>query len=140
LINQDTIFFFNLGCPGQLTRTTTKSQIHWTPCKPSRQVRHREGDRCACWGSNPDDRGKKTLPLPLGQKPRCTIIYLYKTRSDIKGQFNDSTRSPLSYLILTIRDKQTRHSHVPIFFNVFFHITSPRTLSLLSGNLYERIF
>jgi hypothetical protein len=65
-------FFFNLGCPDQLTPITTNPRIHWTPCKPSRQVRHRGGDRRARWDSNPGDRGKETLPLPLGQKPRCT--------------------------------------------------------------------
>jgi len=40
----DIFFFFgNPGCPGQLTRTTTNPRTHWTPCKPSRQVRHRAG-------------------------------------------------------------------------------------------------
>jgi hypothetical protein len=67
-------FFGNPGCPGQLTRTTTNPRTHWTPCKPSRQVRHRGGDRRARWGSNPGDRGKETLPLPLGHKPRCNNL------------------------------------------------------------------
>ena len=64
-------FFGNPRCPGQLTRTTTNPRTHWTPCKPSRQVRHRGGDMRARWGSNPGDRGKETLSLPLGHKPRC---------------------------------------------------------------------
>jgi hypothetical protein len=58
-------------------RTTTNPLIHWTPCKPSRQVRHRGGDRRVCWGSNPGDRGKETLPLPLGHKPRCNLFLFY---------------------------------------------------------------
>jgi len=41
----NTFFLYNLGCPGQLTRTTTNPRTHWTPCKPNRQVRHRGGDR-----------------------------------------------------------------------------------------------
>jgi hypothetical protein len=68
-------FFCNPGCPGQLTRTTTNLRTHWTPCKPSRQVRHRGGDRRARWGSNPGDRGNETLPLPLGHKPRWIRIF-----------------------------------------------------------------
>jgi hypothetical protein len=65
-------FFGNSGCLDQLTRTTINPRIHWTPCKPSRQVRHHGDDRRARWGSNPGDRGKETLPLPLGHKPRCS--------------------------------------------------------------------
>jgi len=38
-------FFDNLGCPGQLTRTTTNPRAYWTSCKPNRQVRYRGGDR-----------------------------------------------------------------------------------------------
>jgi len=68
-------FFCNPRCPGQLTRTTTNPRTHWTPCKPSRQVRHRGGDRRARWGSNPGDRGKKTLYLPLGHKPQCFFFF-----------------------------------------------------------------
>ena len=58
------LFLGNTRCPGQLTRTTINSWTHWTPCKASRQVKHRGGDRRARWGSNLGDRKKKTLPLP----------------------------------------------------------------------------
>jgi len=63
----ETSFFFfdNSGCPGQLTRTTTNLWTHWTPCKPSRQVRHRGDDRHAHWGLNSGSRGRETLPVPL---------------------------------------------------------------------------
>ena len=63
-------FFGNPGCPGQLTRTTTNPRTHWTPCKPSRQVRYRGDDRRARWDSNPGDKDKKTLSLLLGHKSR----------------------------------------------------------------------
>jgi len=68
LIFQPFFFLGNPGCPGQLTRATTNPRTHWTPCKPSRQVRHHGGDRRACWGSNLGERGKETLPLPLSHK------------------------------------------------------------------------
>jgi len=72
VLNHCIFFFFdNLGCPGQLTRTTTNPRTHWTSCKPSRQVRHRGGDRRACWGLNPGCIGREILPRPLGYKPRC---------------------------------------------------------------------
>jgi len=42
----DIIFFiYNPRCPGQLTRTTTNPRAHWTSCKPSKQIKHRGGDR-----------------------------------------------------------------------------------------------
>jgi hypothetical protein len=68
---EDNFFFCNPRCPGQLTRTTTNLRIYWTPCKPSRQVRHRGDDRRARWDSNPGDRSKETLSLSLDHKPRC---------------------------------------------------------------------
>jgi hypothetical protein len=43
------LFFGNPGCPGQFTRTTTNP-------------------------SNPGNRDKETLPLPLSQKPRFYLI------------------------------------------------------------------
>ena len=64
-------FFDNPRYPGQLTSTTTKPQTQWTPCKPSRQVRHREDDRRARWDLNSEYRGRETLPRSLGHKPRC---------------------------------------------------------------------
>jgi hypothetical protein len=69
------IYFFlgNLRCSVQFMYITTNLRIHWTPCKSSRQVRHREDDKRARWDSNPGDRGKETLPLPLGYKPRCNV-------------------------------------------------------------------
>jgi len=56
-------FFYNPGCSGQLTRTTTNLWTSLTPCKPSRQVRHRGGDRRAQRESNLDTKeGNKFLP------------------------------------------------------------------------------
>jgi hypothetical protein len=51
------IYIYNPWCPGQLTRITTNPRTHWTPCKPSRQVRHRGGDKRACWSLNPGCKG-----------------------------------------------------------------------------------
>ena len=68
-------FFYNPGCPGQLMRTTTNSRTHWTPCKHSRQVRHRVGNRRARWGLNQGCRDRETLPRPLGHKPRCLFSH-----------------------------------------------------------------
>jgi len=68
------IFFFYLhGCPGQLTLTTINSTAHWTPCKPSGQVRHRGDDRRAHEGSNPGAVERDNLLPPLGQDPHCHI-------------------------------------------------------------------
>jgi hypothetical protein len=72
-INIHLIFFYNPGCPSQLTHITTNLRIHWTPCKPSKQVRHRGDDRRARWGLNPGCRGKETLSRLLGHKPLCLI-------------------------------------------------------------------
>jgi hypothetical protein len=72
-------FFYNPGCPGQLTRTTTNPRTHWILCKPSRLVRHHGGDRRAHWDLNPGCRGKETLPRPLGHKPRCKYLDVLPT-------------------------------------------------------------
>jgi hypothetical protein len=67
-------FFYNSGCPGQSTRTTTNPRAHWTPCKPSRQVRYRGSDKYARWGLNSGCRSRKTLS-PLGYKHRCALSF-----------------------------------------------------------------
>jgi hypothetical protein len=67
-------FFDNLGCPDQLTYTTTNPRTHWTSCKPSRQVRLRDGDRHVHKGSNLGCRGREFLPGPLSHEPGCTIM------------------------------------------------------------------
>jgi len=52
-------FIYKPGCPDQLMRTTINSRTHWAPCKPGRQVRHRESDRRVRWGLNPGCKGRK---------------------------------------------------------------------------------
>jgi len=70
-------FFFNLGCPGQLTRTTINSCAHWTSCKPSEHVRHCGGDRRAQWDFNPGaEERNKSLP-PLGYNLKCMLGWSY---------------------------------------------------------------
>jgi hypothetical protein len=95
----DSFFFGNSGCPGQLMRTTTNPRTHWTPCKPSRQVRHHGGDRRTRWDSNPCDRGKETLPLPLGHKPRCPIygFFFFFYLRGCPGQLARTTTNPTAH-------------------------------------------
>ena len=50
-------FFIYVGCPGQLTRTTTIPHSPLDILQAQEQVRHRGGDRRAHRGSNPE-RGR----------------------------------------------------------------------------------
>ena len=61
----------NPKCPGQLTRTTTNPRTHWTPYKPSRQVRHCGGDRRAQRRSNLGAEARNSLPGPLSHDLKC---------------------------------------------------------------------
>jgi len=61
----------NPKCPGQLTRTTTNLRIHWTPYKPSRQVRHCGSDRRAQRRSNLGAEARNSLPGPLSHDLKC---------------------------------------------------------------------
>jgi len=55
-------FFFHVGCPGQLTRTTTIPHGPLDILQAQEQVRHRGGDRRAQRGSNPGGgRNKSTM-------------------------------------------------------------------------------
>ena len=68
--------FDNPGCPGQLTHTMTNFRIHWTSCKPSKQVKHRESDRHARWGLNPGCRSRESLPIPRATSSFYDIIVM----------------------------------------------------------------
>jgi hypothetical protein len=61
----------NPKCPGQLTRTTTNPRTHWTPYKPSKQVRHCGGDRRAQRRSNLGAEARNSLPGPLSHDLKC---------------------------------------------------------------------
>jgi hypothetical protein len=67
-------FFDNPGCPDQLTCTSINLWTHWTPYKPSGQVKHRRDDKHAQKGSNPDtEKENKTFP-PLNHKLKCNFL------------------------------------------------------------------
>jgi hypothetical protein len=105
-------FFGNSGCPGQFTHTTTNPQIYWTPCKPSRQIRHYGDDRRARWGSNPGDRGKETLSLPLGHKPRCILFLFFFFFFDLCGcldQLARTTTNPTAHWTPCKPSRHVRH-------------------------------
>jgi hypothetical protein len=74
-------FFYLCGCLGQLARTTTNLTAHWTPCKPSRHVRHHEDNRHAHEDSNP---GTAKEISPSHRQPKtlsafcsCSCFYTY---------------------------------------------------------------
>ena len=55
-------FLINVGCPGQLTRTTTIPHGPLDILQAQEQVRHHGGDRRAHRGSNPEgERNKSTI-------------------------------------------------------------------------------
>ena len=72
-------FFDNPGYPDQLARTTTIPRVYWTSCKPSRQVRHRGGDKRAHGGSNLGrEQGKPhLLTTELDPQVPLNIIFFF---------------------------------------------------------------
>jgi len=90
-------FFFNPRCPGQLTRTTTNPRTHWTPYKPSRQVKHRGDDRRARWGSNPG--GRDAGPQTSVQFMEFLIFYIGGEKSGSTYPFSLEVEvAPVFYL------------------------------------------
>jgi hypothetical protein len=67
-------FFDNPEYLDQLVRTMINLRTHWTPCKPSKQVKHRRSNIHARWGLNPWYLGRETLLILL------FFIELHKTR------------------------------------------------------------
>jgi hypothetical protein len=64
IVDQTRLFFFliHVGCPGQLTRTTTIPHGPLDILQAQEQVRYRGGDRRAHRGSNPGGgRNKSTM-------------------------------------------------------------------------------
>jgi len=54
------LFFIYMGCPGQLTRTTTIPHGSLDILQAQEQVRHRGGDRRVHKGSNPGQGRNKS--------------------------------------------------------------------------------
>jgi len=71
----DFFFFDNLGCPGQLTRTTTNSRAYWTSCKPNRQVRYRGGDRLVHGENQTRDSHKASFAVDHWARPSSVGIW-----------------------------------------------------------------
>jgi hypothetical protein len=67
------IFFFLIyvGCPGQLTRTTTIPHGPLDILQAQEQVKHRRGDRRAHKGSNPKRGRNKSHDWPQQLDPEC---------------------------------------------------------------------
>jgi hypothetical protein len=76
------IFFFLIyvGCPGQLTRTTTIPHGPLDTLQAQEQVRHRGGDRRAHRESNPRRGRNKShnWPQQLDPQVQCTRILIVK--------------------------------------------------------------
>jgi len=70
-MNRRTLFFFfiYMGCPGQLTRTTTIPHGSLDILQAQEQVRHRGGDRRTHRGSNPGRGRNKSHELTTAVKP-----------------------------------------------------------------------
>jgi len=76
-------FFIYVGCPGQLTRTTTIPHGPLDILQAQEQVRHRGGDRCAYRGSNPGRGRNKSHDWPQQLDPQVQkreVMFLKKTR------------------------------------------------------------
>jgi hypothetical protein len=67
-------FFIYVGCPGQLTRTTTIPHGPLNILQAQEQVRHRGGDRRAHRGSNPGRERNKSHGWPQQLDPQVRIF------------------------------------------------------------------
>jgi len=67
-------FFIYVGCPGQLTRTTTIPHSPLDILQAQEQVRHRGGDRRAYRGSNPGRGRNKSHGWSQQLDPQVPIL------------------------------------------------------------------
>jgi hypothetical protein len=87
-------FFFHVGCPGQLTRTTTISHGSLDILQAQEQVRHRGDDRRAHRGSNPGRGAEQVHDGPQQLDPQVLGTQESSNQGTQAGQ---SLPSPLSY-------------------------------------------
>ena len=73
-------FFFYVGCPGQLTRTTTIPHGPLDILQAQEQVRHRGGDRRAHRRSNPGRGRNKSHDWPQQLGPKVQDVFLLHGR------------------------------------------------------------
>jgi len=72
-LNRPLFFFFiYVGCPGQLTRTTTIPHGPLDILQVQEQVRHRGGDRRAYKGSNPKEKAEQVHEWSQQLYLKCT--------------------------------------------------------------------
>ena len=69
------LFLIYVGCPGQLTRTTTIPHGPLDALQAQEQVRHRGGDRRAHRGSNPGRGRNKSHDWPQQLDPQVQPIH-----------------------------------------------------------------
>jgi hypothetical protein len=84
---QGHVFFFFLiyvGCPGQLTRTTTIPHGPLDILQAQEQVRHRGGDIRAHRGSNPGRGRNKSHDWPQQLDPQVQVHVFYHSNM-VKG-------------------------------------------------------
>jgi hypothetical protein len=91
-----TFFFFliHVGCPGQLTRTTTIPHGPLDILQAQEQVRHRGGDRRAQRGSNPGGGAEQVHDGPQQLNPHVLGTHEGSNQGTQAGQ---SLPRPLSY-------------------------------------------
>ena len=94
--SSSTIFFFliHMGCPGQLTRTTTIPHGSLDILQAQEQVRHRGGDRRAHKESNPEKRAEQVHDEPQQLNPQVLGTH---EGSNQDTQAVQSLPRPLSY-------------------------------------------
>jgi len=88
------LFWIHVGCPGQLTRTTTIPHGPLDILQAQEQVRHRGGDRRAHRGSNPGGGAKQVHDGPQQLNPQVLGTH---EGSNQGTQAVQSLPRPLSY-------------------------------------------
>jgi len=87
-------FLIHVGCPGQLTRTTTIPHGSLDILQAQEQVRHRGGDRRAHRGSNPGGGAEQVHDGPQQLDPQVLGTHESSNQGTQAGQ---SLPRPLSY-------------------------------------------
>jgi hypothetical protein len=90
----DFFFFIHVGCPGQLTRTTTIPHGPLDILQAQEQVSHRGGDRRAHRRSNPEEGAEQVHDRPQQLNPHVLGTH---EGSNQDTQAVQSLPRPLSY-------------------------------------------
>jgi len=108
------IFFFwiYVGCPGQLTRTTTIPHGPLDTLQAQEQVRHPGGDRRAHRGSNPGRGRNKSYDWPQQLDPQV---------QDGRDGRDKSTRGLCNYYVLESNLSVCSHDPLKHFFQNYIY-------------------